>query len=614
MCTGTECIQAGVQYKWKHKAGRAKEMCVGRWRTRVMDIMCVACECSSQVFTRYVLLHFSFYWQKKNFIRCFFSLQINVSLDGKAVIGDSMSLVCFPGPAHHSKLTSQGALTATAGRLTRLNFQIFDQHENLCEPSSKWKLVSLVQTVEGKEPLESSVEVSLSSQNSIHTICFLPKCACEYSVHLLVDELELQGGPCRVACHPAAVSAKDCVLDGMEVVVNAVAGEAYSLILTALDAFGNIRTTGGDEFKISAFRDVRQTIVDEVEGLYRISLQPTIAGRNEIAVRHDGKDVAGSPFIISVTPAHASATHSRIVAQSASTGVAGGDVEVTVECRDVHGNVVMSGVSDLRIECSGEHAVKGKVEDLGNGLWRGVFAPTKSGRYAMRASIGGTKVGSSPAEYRVDASKTAVEKSVVSEVGRDVIAGEEMTFTIRSRDEFENDRLIGGDAVDVSLDGFGWSSFTDNQDGSYTVKFTLVEARSHSIHISLNGESVIGSPFTISCHPSRANGTKSAVADGGVPTCVAGSESQFVIEARDAWSNPLSCGGSTVSVDVRDGSKSSLILRGGKQISDDDNSVPIFDTTLSVTDLNNGRYLCKFIVPHHGLKKVCVCFFFLFFY
>lgn len=73
----------------------------------------------------------------------------------------------------------------------------------------------------------------------------------------------------------------------------------------------------------------------------------------------------------------------------------------------------------------------------------------------------------------------------------------ECEFTIQARDEFGNNCTTGGDLFRGLFKGPGShpSQIINNQNGTFTVLYSVEEPGLHEIHILLNGEHISGSPF-----------------------------------------------------------------------------------------------------------------------
>jgi hypothetical protein len=452
--------------------------------------------------------------------------------------------------------------------------------------SSDWALTARVISANSKKHtggLKTTIQASDVAPNQ-YAVNVKPVKAIQYNLTFQSNDAQLEGCPFVMSVTPSEASAAHCSLHDTAVLARVTAGTKHTFSLTCRDEFDNVRTSGGDSFEVFLNNVKSGTITDEGAGLYHISVDPTIAGRTEVSVRHDGKDVVGSPFIMDVQPSKAVATESQIVSNKVNRGIAGEDVSVIVECRDIYANVVIEGgAAELMVECTGSATVPGTMQDLGKGLHRATFRPTISGPYIFRAILSNAEIFEGVFEYRVEAAETCVKKSIVSHANEICVAGSQNQIQIRARDEFENDRLSGGDVVQLEFDGPGSASTHDNGDGTYTCSYVLTHAVGYSLRLSMNKSEMVGSPFGVECLPSKADGSKSVVLDGGVKSVVAGEEAKFVVEARDLYGNRVREGGSVVNVEVRGSSTSKT----------------------SVEDKGDGHFLCSFVETLAHSHEVC---------
>ena len=97
---------------------------------------------------------------------------------------------------------------------------------------------------------------------------------------------------------------------------------------------------------------------------------------------------------------------------------------------------------------------------------------------------------------------------VVRGVGtREAVAGETARFTILMRDRFGNTVPQGGDTVAAELRGQHRSPVSakvaDLGTGTYQVSYTATQGGEHALHVFVNAEPVIGSPFPVIVHADR---------------------------------------------------------------------------------------------------------------
>ncbi|CAE8682347.1 unnamed protein product [Polarella glacialis] len=76
-------------------------------------------------------------------------------------------------------------------------------------------------------------------------------------------------------------------------------------------------------------------------------------------------------------------------------------------------------------------------------------------------------------------------------------------------------------------------------DGLYKVQYLVNIAGSYNIAITLNGKPINGSPFTFIARPGSVDALHSTTEGSATSSFMAGTEASFIVQARDAYSNPL---------------------------------------------------------------------------
>lgn len=64
--------------------------------------------------------------------------------------------------------------------------------------------------------------------------------------------------------------------------------------------------------------------------------------------------------------------------------------------------------------------------------------------------------------------------------------------------------LVGGDLFPVAIHGPGGSlplQETDNEDGTYTVRYTPPAAGNYTVQVTYEGRSIAGSPYQVAVQP-----------------------------------------------------------------------------------------------------------------
>jgi len=132
------------------------------------------------------------------------------------------------------------------------------------------------------------------------------------------------------------------------------------------------------------------------------------------------------------------------------------------------------------------------------------------------------------------------------------VAGSEASFAIRARDEDGNDRLCGGDAFAVSLEGPEefTANVTDNEDGTYEVAYEPTKAGMYRLFVTIGDDELVAeSPYQVEVVPGKPCPRRTVVAGSGLGGGKVGEKSSFTVEARDRHDNR--CRGGKPDMDLK---------------------------------------------------------------
>jgi len=170
-------------------------------------------------------------------------------------------------------------------------------------------------------------------------------------------------------------------------------------------------------------------------------------------------------------------------------------------------------------------------------------------------------------------------------------AGTLSSFSITARDKNSNSKTDGGDTFTVSLVGSSGTpllsgSVTDQTNGKYQVSYTPTIAKSYDLFARLGLSDISGSEFSVTVKPSTICGSKTTAAGTGLTSAITSTAAAFALQARDAYANAKSQGGSTFKVWVNPTDTTGSSVHG------------------SVTDNSDGQYFCSYTVSNSGNYEV----------
>ena len=288
------------------------------------------------------------------------------------------------------------------------------------------------------------------------------------------------------------------------------------------------------------------TVTDRGNGTYTARLHAHAAGTDQVAITMNGSPIGGSPFTSTVAAAGASPANSTATVPD---GTAGFPTNIVVQARDGNGTPVTSGGATVVVTVSGANNPGAlTVTDRSDGTYTASYTPTSAGTDQVAITMNGTPIGGSPFTSTVAAGGPSPAHSTATVPGG--TAGLPTDIVVQARDESGKPFNFGGATVVVTVSGAnkaGSLTVTDRSDGTYTASYTPTSAGTDQITITMEGTPISGSPFAsavVAGAASPANST-AKVPDGKVDR-----RTNIVVQARDAYGNPLSVGGETVVVTV----------------------------------------------------------------
>lgn len=170
---------------------------------------------------------------------------------------------------------------------------------------------------------------------------------------------------------------------------------------------------------------------------------------------------------------------------------------------------------------------------------------------------------------------------------------------------------VGGDTFGVKLRGAVdlRASVHDRGDGTYDVTFIASVTGEYAVHVTLHHKHVLGSPFSLivgtgAAHPPlcRLLDASTSPTHAGTPLAlplphlVAGNESAFLVEARDAFDSRLPRGGEHIKAWLRPvhGHSPAALAPAAAR------SAGFTPPALAIDDLHDGRYLIRMRVHVAG--------------
>ncbi len=368
-------------------------------------------------------------------------------------------------------------------------------------------------------------------------------------------------------------------------VTKGTAGRATNIVVQARDGSGNALSSGGATVVITVSGQNPTgplTATDGGDGTYTASYTPTVTGTDNVGITMNGTPISGSPFTSAVGPGSVSPANSTATVPSGTTDL---PTKILVQARDQFGNPLRSGGAAVVVNVSGANSPGAlTVTDQHNGTYAASYTPTTAGTDNVAITINGTRISGSPFTSTVgEGRRLSPARSTATVPGG--TAGLATNITVQARDEDGNPLPSLGATVVVTVSGqnpTGPVTATDGGDGTYTASYTPTVTGTDNVAITMNGTPISGSPFTSAVGAGSVSPESSTAT---VPSGRKGRHTDIVVQARDAFGNPLSVGGEVVVVTV-----------SGTNPTD----------PITATDRGDGTYTARYTPPDRGTDIVAI--------
>ena len=305
--------------------------------------------------------------------------------------------------------------------------------------------------------------------NHTYAISFNPKEAKPHIVELKFNGESVPGSPFK--CLVVDAAKVNLSGEGLEKVP--VAKQTSFMISGQGDM-------GDPEVKIlSPMKDIVTSSIRCVgEGHYEVDYSPDIVGDHQVEVRMAGLHVQGSPFIVKAYDA------SQVLVTDIQAGSVGKPVYFSIDASQAG-----AGNLEIIVSVNGRN-VPNYVQSEGNAKFKVNFKPQENAPHYLSVKFNNEPVPNSPFECKIIDS----QQLVVSGPGVKMCpVSQPAKVNISSTTGNCKDCLIkvhspGGEILALSTLTSEWNQ------GSYV--YTPSEVGAHHVHVVMDGQPVLGSPFT----------------------------------------------------------------------------------------------------------------------
>ena len=454
-------------------------------------------------------------------------------------------------------------------------------------------------------PSEATVSFNyVDNENGTYTVTYQPKEYGDHKVSIQLRDTHIKSSVFTVPVIRAGPDPSQTLVygDGLE---KAMVGKPAQFKIESRNKLGNPVGKGGDPFVIAIKgpedTEVEAQLKDNQDGTYDVTYTPVTVGPHEIAVTLEDAHVAKSPYTAKAeeNPENPSAENTIAYGPGLENGKCNTaePAEFTIETKNHLGDRVPTAGDCLKafVEDPTGAELPVDIKDNGDGTYKASYQPLNEGKHKVNVLLKdpynpllSNHIKDSPKEVDIEAGAfpgtcEAFGPGIEDNKTKDT---EEAVFTIQAKDRHGNPLKKGGEKFDVDIEGPTGKidpEITDNNDGTYTVKYQPKKAGPHKVEVKNKDQHIKDSPFKFNI----AEGVDAGLSKVGTMS--------FTIVARNKDKQPKVGGGDKFEVQIFEPDKW-MGLKSGPKIPDE-------ETKLNITDDGQGVYTVTYKVPKK-YKKV----------
>ncbi|CAE7659154.1 Ttn, partial [Symbiodinium necroappetens] len=428
-----------------------------------------------------------------------------------------------------------------------------------------------------------SAPVNPDAMDGLYKVEYLVNRAGNYRLSVALNGMPIKDSPFEFVARPGRVASEWSTVQGLGS-IEFTAGTESEFVVQAKDAYGNALDEEVGEVTASIEWEnydspTTMTVLDDTPlnnaefgryfygrasyigfGQYDIKYTALREGTHKLFVKINGGNVYLSPFTLRGSPAAAPYGPKSLAesGQPPASGVAGDEIVFHVQLRDAYGNLLASSPAGAIIVVRVSSAPPVSQVDEGvcspstggsTGLYECRITPTVSGESVQVDGVEISKlemvqplqltVTQGPFALFVEPAAVSPANTAVYNVQSSYLAGATVDALVQLRDRFGNNRTSSS-ATLLFQGRFGPSilAFTDNNDGTVTVKVGTHLAGEHPLQITLAGVQISNTPtpeIPVLSSIARFDGT-----DCAIPAeIIAGIQHPFQCVPRDTFGNKV---------------------------------------------------------------------------
>eukprot|EP01126_Amoeba_proteus_P065103 TRINITY_DN91_c0_g2_i9.p1 TRINITY_DN91_c0_g2~~TRINITY_DN91_c0_g2_i9.p1 ORF type:complete len:1998 (+),score=378.84 TRINITY_DN91_c0_g2_i9:471-5996(+) len=427
-------------------------------------------------------------------------------------------------------------------------------------------------TVIGPDGQKLNRSALIDNNDGTYSASYFPLTFGLHTVHVQLDEVLLRNFPIQVNYKKKIQDpyGPNCVAEGPGVdTINPVLQDNCRFLIRAVDDSHNPILVGGHLFGVEVLalpenRKVECSLVDKNDGTYQAHYFPRSFGKFEVNVHLEGKSIKASPFVVNVIGepyAFSSYVQGPGVISPVYEDNTGFEIQacnrdkLPLTTGGHKFEVVVVGPDRMTVPCT--------VTDLRNGKYDVHYSPVRFGEHEIHVTYNNTHLSLQDSfersPFRVRFVGVAVPSMCTAEgpgVSRQTTESN-TGFEIKAFNKERKPLLGGGQTFVVEVFSTGGNepklvdkhNARDKQDGTYTTSWVSDELGEHKVHITLDGQHIKDSPFTVNLK-GIASPFKSYALGDGLISGVMEDKTNFTIFAVTDKGKQLLTGGTPFEVRI----------------------------------------------------------------
>uniref|UniRef100_A0A6B2KWL7 Uncharacterized protein n=1 Tax=Arcella intermedia TaxID=1963864 RepID=A0A6B2KWL7_9EUKA len=427
-------------------------------------------------------------------------LLIDVKLDGASLKDHPIKVFVLPDVPFEINLISKGSPNAYRNFPQRFIAEILDSKQQPIPVPEDCFSVSVKSPV----PEEAIAPQIVASPNDFD-VTWTPTNVGDHQVEVAFFGNSKTSLTVPVTEKPATDASKSSILD-LDCYVVGVPGE---FTVSAVTSEGVQQTVGGDKFTVKLVgndgNDIPTSIQDNLNGTYHVQFTPTQIGKLEVDVKLNEQSLKDLPTSTWVTPGWDSSSLS-IEGPEAGNSFRPVKFKVNLEATPTPSLPLPPSVFTLKVSTSSNptpsvHPLD--IEALSPTSYSLSATFDKPDKYELNFSVFKDLIPGCPRHLAVTDLHPAFLCSVLITQGiENAVVRVPTEFKVMATDVY--DKPLAGAKFEVQIRGPTCSvpaTVKEESDGKYAVQYKPKEAGKLKISVLMDGQNIVGSPFTVYAVP-----------------------------------------------------------------------------------------------------------------